>query len=181
MDRLLPDEFPFNKRRAAREAETGATAAAAPAATVASPAPATPAVQGAGAAAAPTAAATGASNMLALVPRAPVSSDLPVVAPYRGPERRRAIRLPMRVLSIYRGDINPAGAGPVQLINISMCGVRLWSARPLKVGERGTVKLDVGPVRWSTRVRVIACDSRDGEGFTVGCEFATCEGKRRVA
>jgi hypothetical protein len=87
----------------------------------------------------------------------------------------------MRAISIYRGDINPAGAGPVQLVNISLCGVRLWSARAVKVGERATVKLEVGPVRWSTRVRVVACDSRDGEGYSIGCEFAGCEGKRRVA
>lgn len=186
MDGLLPDEFPFSRRREvtvredATAVEPAASATAAPAMKLTEPAKPQAATV-----ATATAKQPSAPTALAVFPRAAEQSDnpsnLPMVAPYRGPERRRAPRLPMRVLSIFRGDINPAGAGPVQLINVSMCGVRLWSARPLKIGERGTVKLEVGPVRWSTRVRVIACDSRDGEGFTVGCEFAGCEGKRRVA
>jgi hypothetical protein len=108
-------------------------------------------------------------------------ADLAEIAGYKGPERRRALRQPLRAQAIFRGDLNPAAAGPVQLLNISLCGARISSAKPAKLGERGTVKIEVGPIRWSSRVKVIACDAREGEGYVIGCEFAGCEGKRRVA
>jgi hypothetical protein len=100
---------------------------------------------------------------------------------YTGPERRRSPRQSLRAKAIYRNDANPAGAGPVQVLNLSMGGVRLWSTKPMKKGERGNVRLEVGPVKWSGRVKVVACDAHDDEGYSVGCEFATNEMSRRVA
>jgi hypothetical protein len=100
---------------------------------------------------------------------------------YGGPERRRSPRQALRAKAIYRNDMNPAGAGPVQILNFSMGGVRLWSAKPLKTGERANVKMEIGPVKWSGRVKVVTCESHDDDGFAVGCEFAANEMSRRVA
>jgi hypothetical protein len=100
---------------------------------------------------------------------------------YGGPERRRSPRQALRAKAIYRNDMNPAGAGPVQILNFSMGGVRLWSAKPLKTGERANVKMEIGPVKWSGRVKVVTCESHDDDGFAVGCEFAANEMARRVA
>lgn len=102
-------------------------------------------------------------------------------AGYTGPERRRSPRQALRAKAIYRNDMNPAGAGPVQLLNFSMSGVRIWSTKPMKKGERGNVKMEIGPVKWSGRVKVVACDAHDDDGYSVGCEFATNEMSRRVA
>jgi hypothetical protein len=100
---------------------------------------------------------------------------------YGGPERRRSPRQALRAKAIYRNDMNPAGAGPVQILNFSMGGVRLWSTKPMKAGERGNVKMEIGPVKWSGRVKVVTCESHDDDGFAVGCEFAANEMARRVA
>jgi hypothetical protein len=101
-------------------------------------------------------------------------------AGHKGPERRKSPRLPLRARAIYRSDRDPAAAGPVQLIDVSNCGVRIWSPRPVKLGERGNVKLELGPVRFSNRVKIVACESND-EGFTVGCEFASTDLAKRNA
>jgi hypothetical protein len=101
-----------------------------------------------------------------------------VAAGYKGPERRRSPRQSLRAKATYRSDLNPAGAGPVQILNFSMCGVRLWSTRAMKLGDRGNVKMEIGPVKWFGRVKVVTCD-HDDEGYSLGCEFASNEVARR--
>jgi hypothetical protein len=101
---------------------------------------------------------------------------------YTGPERRRSPRQAMRAKGMYRNELNPAAAGPVQILNFSMTGVRLWSSRPMKAGERGNVKMEIGPVKWNSRVKVITCEPQDDEGYAVGCVFAQSEAiSRRTA
>jgi hypothetical protein len=100
-------------------------------------------------------------------------------AGFVGPERRRSPRQAFRAKAIYRNDMNPAGAGPVQIVNFSAGGMRLWSTKPIKMGERGNVKMEVGPVKWSGRVKVVACDAHEDDGYSVGCEIATNELMRR--
>ena len=65
------------------------------------------------------------------------------------PRRRRSPRQSLRTKAVYRNDLNPAAAGPVQILNFSMCGFRLWSTRSMKVGQRTTVKMGIGPVKWT--------------------------------
>ena len=244
MDPLLPDEFPFSRRRvatprggAAKRVENVAPEAAAPtpapelitapaeviappiAAAPATPeTPATPAApvaeiprtpwqtiappetEAVAVATKPTAPVTTSQSARAATSRAsvapaftkpiaasvttsapPVAPAIPAASSYKGPERRRSPRQSMRAKAIFRGDLNPAAAGPVQILNVSLCGVRLWSAKPLKAGERGNVKMEIGPVKWSSRIKVVACTPQDEEGFAIGCEFAANEVARRVA
>jgi hypothetical protein len=120
---------------------------------------------------------------------APVAQPRPAAAvtpepaaAYKGPERRRSPRQSPRAKATYRNDLNPAAAGPVQILNFSMCGVRFWSTKAMKVGERGTVKMEIGPVKWTGRVKVVTCNPQDEEGYAMGCEFAANEvGRRAVA
>jgi hypothetical protein len=121
--------------------------------------------------------ATGAALPRTSAAAAPAES----AALYKGPERRRSPRQSLRAKAVYRNDLNPAGAGPVQILNFSMCGLRFWSTRVMKVGERGTVKMEIGPVKWTGRVKIVTCSPQDDEGYALGCEFAANEVARRVA
>jgi len=224
MKGILPNEFPFSrKRKPARRKESATEAVIAPAATevattpeatapaVTAPAPEAP-VAAAPVAAAPVVAApqapapveNAATRVIpvnrhatsrasitpvatgAALPQAPaVTAKNPAVATvepvsaYKGPERRRSPRQSLRAKAVYRNDLNPAAAGPVQILNFSMCGVRVWSTRSVKVGERATVKMEIGPVKWTGRVKVVTCNPQDDEGYALGCEFATNEVARR--
>jgi hypothetical protein len=100
---------------------------------------------------------------------------------YKGPERRRSPRQALRGKAVYRNELNPAAAGPVQILNFSTTGVRLWSSRPMKAGERGNVRMEIGPVKWNGRVKVVTCDPQEDEGFAVGCVFAQSEVVNRRA
>jgi len=162
---------------------TGGTTAATPAATAAPRAavattPATAAN-----------AATAAIAATAVTPATPVAAERPLEisaaenpGAYTGPERRTSPRQAVRAKGMYRNELNPAAAGPVQILNFSMTGVRLWSSRPMKAGERGNVKMEIGPVKWNSRVKVITCEPQDDEGYAVGCVFAQSEAiTRRTA
>jgi hypothetical protein len=112
----------------------------------------------------------------------PSTAAVEPAAAYKGPERRRSPRQSLRAKAMYRNDLNPAAAGPVQILNFSMCGLRFWATRAMKVGERGTVKMEIGPVKWTGRVKVVTCNPQDDEGYALGCEFAANEvGRRAVA
>ena len=50
-------------------------------------------------------------------------------------------------------------------------GIGFYSQAPLTVGEKGQLKLEVGPLRWASRMRVKTCQSRDGGLFEIGAEF----------
>jgi hypothetical protein len=222
MKGILPDEFPFSRRRkpTTRRKKTAAVEAAPVAAPVA-PAPVASApvasapVASAQIATAPaetaavakpvetaethvipvnrhatsrasvTPLASGASvpaaSVIAAPPRPAAPAPEPIPA-YKGPERRRSPRQSLRAKATYRNDLNPAAAGPVQILNFSMCGLRFWSTKAMKVGERGMVKMEIGPVKWTGRVKVVTCNPQDDEGYALGCEFAANEvGRRAVA
>jgi hypothetical protein len=62
-----------------------------------------------------------------------------------------------------------------------MFGVRLWSPRPVTVGDKAAVRMELGPVKWSSRVRVVTCEPLDDDGYVLGCDFVANEvSKRRV-
>jgi hypothetical protein len=226
MKGILPNEFPFSrKRKPARRKESTPAAVVTPAPAEVTKTPeavATPAAPETPVAASPAAATEPAAAPVITAPEAPApvvnaatraipvnrhatsrASITPVatgaalpqtpvapaknppvavaepVAGYKGPERRRSPRQSLRAKAVYRNDLNPAAAGPVQILNFSMCGVRVWSTRSVKVGERATVKMEIGPVKWTGRVKVVTCNPQDDEGYALGCEFATNEVARR--
>ena len=92
----------------------------------------------------------------------------------RGPERRKTPRQPLRAKASFRGEADVTAVRTVRLVNLSLKGVRFWSGQPMAAGDRGDVRMEAGPIKWNSRVRVVSC-TRQGEGFDIGCEFVANE------
>lgn len=172
MEGVLPDEFPFNKRR---ETPPDPTPPPQPVQTEPERAP-EPAPT-------PVVTAPPAQPPTAHIERQQAEALVEVTSTghvvYRGPERRRSPRQALRAKAVYRDDTKPATGGPVQVVNISMFGVRLWSTRAMTVGDKGGVRMELGPVKWSSKVRVVSCTALDDDGYVIGCEFVAKEVERR--
>ena len=56
------------------------------------------------------------------------------------------------------------------LSNISMSGVGFHTRKPLRVGDKYQLRVEVGPMRWASRMRVVSCMAH-GETYDVGAEF----------
>jgi hypothetical protein len=166
MEGVLPEEFPFSARR--REA----TPMAAPA-----PVPAPPPVEPAAPVACTVSAPEPKIEHIEEEPLVEIASSGKVI--YRGRERRRSPRQALRAKAIYRDETNTVASGPVQVINISMFGVRIWSARSLQAGDKGGIRLELGPVKWSSMIRVVSIETSEDEGYIAGCEFVAKELPRR--
>lgn len=168
MEGVLPEEFPFSARH--RMAEQ---------APVQQPAPVAVPDQTEFTLSIPAAAVTAAPK----IERAEEETLVEIASSgkviYRGKERRRSPRQALRAKAVYRDEINTASSGPVQVINISMFGVRLWSARPLQSGDKGSIRLELGPVKWSSMIRVVSIESNEDDGYIAGCEFVAKELPRR--
>jgi hypothetical protein len=175
MEGPLPEQFPFRKRPAPPSPDAPEPSGSAP-----SELPAAPAA----AAAAPLAIDTAAASIVERVvePEALVEVACGPRVVYRGRERRRSPRQALRAKAVFRDDARPAAGGPVQVVNISMFGVRLWAPRPLSAADRGHFRLELGPLRWASKVRVVTCAPNDDDGYVIGCEFVANEvaPRRRV-
>ncbi len=178
MEGVLPEEFPFSSRREVK------TADAPPPAPTPTHIPAPIPLQ-------ETESQSLASSPNSMVsapstPRVEHVEEEPLVevatsgkVVYRGRERRRSPRQALRAKAVYRDEVNTASNGPVQVLNISMFGVRIWSPRPMQAGDRGNIRLELGPVKWASMMRVVMAESVDGEGYILGCEFVAKELPRR--
>jgi len=154
----FPPEFPFH-RRAAAAVEAEPARDEAPAAN----APAAPAMTFH-----PAAARHAAS--------APPPQFVMSPAGTRPPQDRR--RSP-RMTLVAKASIRPDS--PVQVAsmtmagfvsNISMNGVGFHTRKPLEVGGKYRITVEVGPLKWSTRLRVVACRPHpESETFDCGAEF----------
>lgn len=121
----------------------------------------------------------------AAVPASAVDSEPAFVPtcsarPDRGPERRKTPRQALRAKASFRGEEDVTAQRTVRIVNLSLKGVRFWSGQQMSSGERGNVRMEAGPVKWASRVRVVSCVSQ-GEGYEIGCEFVANElGPRRA-
>jgi hypothetical protein len=50
-------------------------------------------------------------------------------------------------------------------------GVRLISPHPIDVQQKAQIRLEVGPLKWSTRLRVVTCQQEGSGRFHLGCQF----------
>jgi len=97
-----------------------------------------------------------------------------------GPERRKTPRQALRAKASFRGEEDVTAQRTVRIVNLSLKGVRFWSGQQMSSGERGNVRMEAGPVKWASRVRVVSC-VHQGEGYEIGCEFVANElGPRRA-
>ena len=62
-------------------------------------------------------------------------------------------------------------AGSAVLSDLSYLGVGFHTRTPLQVGGRYQLKLEVGPMKWSNRLRVVSCTPQENGTFGVGAEF----------
>lgn len=90
-------------------------------------------------------------------------------------ERRKFRRDPMTAQALVRVDDFHGPPVKVMLGDISIAGVRFRCARPFTVGEKGQIRLQVGPLRWTTRLRVIYCNREPDTMHSVGCAFLRTE------
>jgi hypothetical protein len=90
-------------------------------------------------------------------------------------ERRKNKRDPLATAALLRIDGIPGPSTKIELMDISVAGARFRSPRKLDVGEKAQIRVEVGPFRWTTRLRVVHCTPLE-EGFaSIGCAFQRTE------
>jgi hypothetical protein len=103
---------------------------------------------------------------------AKAAANTPVMAVYpRAQERRRSPRQTLVAKAVVRSEFNQTTVATGFLSNISMLGVGFHTRRPLTVGEKFQMRLELGPMKWATRLRVVSCQPHDAGTFDVGAEF----------
>jgi hypothetical protein len=187
----FPDDFPFNRRPSGREAQMNSQEtppeqdpAQEPTTTAPRVRPAVPPGAPAQGARAAAAAMTGAAVPMPT----PVFAEGPVpvnaktlalrlvqepanpIYP-RANERRRSPRQTLVAKAVVRSEFNQNTVATGFLSNISMLGVGFHTRRPLAVGEKFQMRLELGPMRWATRLRVVSCQPHDSGTYDVGAEF----------
>jgi hypothetical protein len=111
--------------------------------------------------------AQAATSALAHAPaHTPVTSVYP-----RANERRRSPRQTLVAKAVVRSEFNQNTVATGFLSNISMLGVGFHTRRPLSVGEKFQMRLELGPMRWATRLRVVSCQPHDSGTYDIGAEF----------
>jgi hypothetical protein len=116
---------------------------------------------------------------------APVSAPIaPTAAPQapalsanemRMRERRKVKRDPMSSQALVRLDGVHGPPLKVELTDISVAGVRFRAPRSLDAGDKGQIRLEIGPLRWTTRLRVVYATSNTEGPVTIGCAFLRTE------
>lgn len=89
----------------------------------------------------------------------------------RAQERRRSPRQTLVAKAVVRSEFNQNTVATGFLSNISMLGVGFHTRRPLAVGEKFQMRLELGPMKWATRLRVVSCQPHESGTYDVGAEF----------
>jgi hypothetical protein len=174
MGSVLPDEFPFNKREA-----PAPTVEESPVLQTRPPQPVAPVAPVVQQPAQPTQHPQPPVVVVRPEPLIEVQVEDRIV--YRGPERRRSPRQALRAKAIFRAESKAALSGPVQIMNMSMLGLRFWSKHPICSGDRGAIRMEVGPLKWNSKLRIVSCTSCGEDGYAIGCEFVGNELSRSRA
>jgi hypothetical protein len=85
-------------------------------------------------------------------------------------ERRRVPRQTLVAKTTVRSESQLAVVAAGFVSNISMMGVGFHTRRPLAVGEKYQIRLEVGPMKWASRLRIISCRP-NGDAYDIGAEF----------
>src|SRR6185503_4549591 len=96
-------------------------------------------------------------------------------------ERRRSPRQALVARALVRQAVGNAPGWKVDLLNVSMMGIRFRSTDSMVPGDKAFVKLEVGPLRWNSKLRVVHCSKLAGGDWAIGCEFVANELARPVA
>ena len=97
----------------------------------------------------------------------------PAPAPEQSPEK--APRQTLVAKATVRPDVSvtmPTLVTTGFVSNISMHGIGFHTRRPLAIGENYQLNLELGPVKWASRLKVVSCQPHTISGtFDVGAEF----------
>jgi hypothetical protein len=97
------------------------------------------------------------------------------LSPVRLIERRKVKRDPMSAGALVHLDNFHGPPLKVSLVDISVAGVRFRCAQGVDCGEKAQIRIEVGPLRWTTRLRIVHCE-READGTkTIGCAFLRTE------
>jgi len=112
-----------------------------------------------------------------------VAAAAPVPMPVPAPltqERRRASRQTLVARASLQAESDPGAVATGFLSNISEMGVGLHTRRALAVGEKFHMRIELGPLNWATRLRVVSCRAHDSGTYDVGAEFVAASLPDRV-
>lgn len=112
-----------------------------------------------------------AAPVRAMTAAAPAPPAKPVVTT----ERRKVKRDAFAAAALLRVDGMHGPPLKIELTDISIAGARFRAPHKLDIGEKAQIRVEVGPFRWTTRLRVIHCSPREDGGTTIGCAFLRTE------
>ena len=90
-------------------------------------------------------------------------------------DRRKNKRDALATAALLRIDGIPGPSTKIELLDISIAGARFRSPRKFDVGEKAQIRVEVGPFRWTTRLRVVHCTPLEDGAASIGCAFARTE------
>jgi hypothetical protein len=93
----------------------------------------------------------------------------------RQAERRKLKRDALATAALLRIDGIPGPSTKIELLDISVAGARFRSPRKLDIDEKAQIRVEVGPFRWTTRLRVVHCTPLEGGFASIGCAFLRTE------
>ena len=107
----------------------------------------------------------------------PVPTRPPAVAaPVVKNDRRKVKRDGLATAALLRIDGLHGPPLKIELADISIAGARFRAPHRLDVGEKAQIRIEIGPFRWTTRLRVVHCSPADESGAaTIGCAFLRTE------
>jgi hypothetical protein len=130
------------------------------------------------------AAAVPALNHAALPPIPQLTMHPAAAARPAGAERRRAPRMTLVAKATIRPDTPvqmPSLTAQGFVSNISMNGVGFHTRKPLETGGTYRISLELGPLKWACRFRVVSCRHHpESETFDCGGEFIGNELHRQM-
>jgi hypothetical protein len=107
--------------------------------------------------------------------QAPAPAPARSVQPVVHHERRKVKRDALAAAALLRIDGMHGPAIKIELIDLSIAGARFRAPHKLNVGEKAQVRVEIGPWRWTTRLRVVHCSTLDDGGTNIGCAFLRTE------
>ena len=143
---LFPNEFPFNRP----EIEPGSE----PISSVQPPAPAAELPED-----------------LDVGPALQILASAPQSVPNPVHERRKSPRQTIVARAMIRHDAVRGPAKPVQMTNLSLLGVQFRTTDMFDREEKANIRLEVGPLRWTSTLRVVHCEKNGDGSYTVGAAF----------
>jgi hypothetical protein len=91
-----------------------------------------------------------------------------------GAERRRAARQTLITKALIVREREGGQPQRATLADVSLLGLSFDFSDQIEVGSRLRVRVEAGPMRMSSRVRVASCRPHQ-DGYRVGCEFVLNE------